>query len=524
VADEQIEFKVGLDTSAVDSGIDKLQSKFIKLAAVLAGAFAFNKIISSAIEAEESMNKLNSALAAAGRYSAETSLEFKKMADELQATTIYSDDAVLSAAALAQNFAKTTSQAKELTRAAVNLSAATGRDLNSSVESLGRTLTGSGMALRQIGASTKSFTVDQLKAGAAIDFVNKRFAEMAVAQSKTFGGSLTILKNQFDNLLETIGGFITGNAGVRGLVVGVSKVIGNLTSAFENLNGKGQTTLQSLITGFLTVANVVTQIVLWPIEKISHLISGVAADLGVLSVVASQILSGEFKKAFETWKNTRIDAEELVKLDVAGTIGKQFDVIKESVSGATVGFSEFKNNLQTTLDDTESKGQKFIENMTSIFKTGSVKMMSAVAQGIGAVLAGNVGAFEALGNTMRGILGDMLIQAGEAMVAKALAFEQFKASIAGLFGGGGVAAGLLLIAAGAAIKGAAQAMTSPTLGAAGPTVTPVEPTSVAEPLERSTQVTVNVEGNILDPRGTGIAIKELLDTVFEANDARIVSA
>jgi hypothetical protein len=128
---------------------------------------------------------------------------------------------------------------------------------------------------------------------------------------------------------------------------------------------------------------------------------------------------------------------------------------------------------------------------------------------------------KALGGVMKSIIGDMLIKTGEAIVMQSAAFEAFQKAIMSFAPAAGIGVGLLLIAAGAALKGAASSVSGGGIGGGGASASvgsPSDNLGTQDELEKqkTTNITVNVEGNILDRRQTGLelaaAIQESFDT------------
>lgn len=186
-----------------------LRSTLLGLGAAFAGAFATRAIIDAASKQEDAINSLNQALKSAGTFSKAASKDFQDFASGLQGRSIIGDEALLEAAALARNFTKTNEQAKKLTEAALELSSATGKDLTSSLEQLGKTFGGSLGRLAELVPDLKNLTQEQLKAGEATDFIISRFSGSALAKTKTFSGAIDQLSNTFGDLLEEFGFAIT---------------------------------------------------------------------------------------------------------------------------------------------------------------------------------------------------------------------------------------------------------------------------------------------------------------------------
>jgi hypothetical protein len=184
----------------------------------LAGVFVFDKIrdgfttvIHAAADSEDKFESMRSALKASGDYSDRAAAQFVKLADRIQKTTKYDDDVVLGQVAIAKSFQTTNSEAAKLIEAAVQLSAVTRDTLDASVEQLGKTLDGTAGRLAETLPDLRRFSEEQLRAGAALDYVKARFKGTAEAQTNTFQGALQQTQNSYQNVIEKMGEFITKN-------------------------------------------------------------------------------------------------------------------------------------------------------------------------------------------------------------------------------------------------------------------------------------------------------------------------
>lgn len=193
----------------VGAALGKLKGAFLAITAAIGAGQLFKSAIEGAIEQEKAVNRLNVALRLSGNYTEQASKDLQSFANSLQQVTTVGDDVSLEMLSLALTFTKTTDQAKALYSAALDLSAATGTDLNTAVEQLGKTLTGSVGRLAVYETKLQSLSKEQLRAGAGIDLIAAKFKGAAVAEAQTFGASLTQLNNNFGDVLEAIGEFIT---------------------------------------------------------------------------------------------------------------------------------------------------------------------------------------------------------------------------------------------------------------------------------------------------------------------------
>lgn len=212
---------------AKDFAVGSLVADGFKFALSAVKDFAVGSI-NAAQEQENALNNLSVALKRTGEFTEQAVSDFAAFASELQATTIYGDELILSQLALAKSFGATNDQAKDLVKAAANLSATFGGSLEDNVEKLGKTLQGNAGRLGQYIGAIGNLRESQLKAGDAIDIVNEKFAGAAQSQTATFTGTITQLSNAVSDLQEELGGLVTGSDLVK-------SGLGVLTGLFQEL-------------------------------------------------------------------------------------------------------------------------------------------------------------------------------------------------------------------------------------------------------------------------------------------------
>lgn len=181
--------------------------------------------VAAAQTQQDSINKLNQALARNGQYSAETSAEIQAFASELQKTSTVGDEASLELTALALNFTNSTEQAKAMTAAAIDLSAATGLSLDGAIKNLGKTMAGLTGELGESVPSLRNLTAEQLKSGAAIELIANKFRGAAQGDLKSFSGGIDSITNLFGDFQEQIGFAVIENQAVVQVLGAVNEVL-----------------------------------------------------------------------------------------------------------------------------------------------------------------------------------------------------------------------------------------------------------------------------------------------------------
>jgi phage-related protein len=209
--------KVSKDAGKGISSFDKaLDTAFKSMTLLNQGvqlAITSYNTLSSALETvtdayatqENAQRGLVNTLKLQGQFTREAMQDFTDFAGQLQKTTVVGDEVTLSFLKQAKAMGLSNEQAKNAVTAAANLSAATGRDLNSAFAQTLKTFGGFAGELGEVLPEMKDLTAAQLKAGAATELLNKKFQGEAEALTELFSGSAIQRANAFGDVLEEIG-------------------------------------------------------------------------------------------------------------------------------------------------------------------------------------------------------------------------------------------------------------------------------------------------------------------------------
>tara|TARA_R110002096_G_scaffold269480_4_gene463327 strand:- start:1376 stop:2812 length:1437 start_codon:yes stop_codon:yes gene_type:complete len=241
--------------------VEKIEGKFSKLGSFLASKFtitlgdvvglfkslagAAGDVVAAAEAQENAVASLDQSLASLGPQAAGVSQALQDQAAALEATTTFSDEAIIANQALALNLGVGADQAAKLTAAAVELSSATGGSLESSFVNLSRTLNGFRGELGELVPEVATLSVESLKSGAALDVVLDRLGGSAAAKVGTFQGVVTQLGNAWGTVKEKLGEAITENEGLRNAIAKLSDVI---------TSKKFLDAIESVATGFAEIS------------------------------------------------------------------------------------------------------------------------------------------------------------------------------------------------------------------------------------------------------------------------------
>ncbi len=571
----------------IGGGFSLLSAQILSLGAAFAAAFAGRKVIAAAVESQNAINQLNQSLASAGTYSKAASDDMQAFAAQIQKTTTLGDDLVVQQLALARNFTKTNEDAKRLTQAAIELSAATGKDLDTSLTTLGKTLGGVAGRAAETIPSLKNLTKAQLESGAAIDIVLAKYGGSAASKVNTFSGAFDQLANVFNDLQETVGGFIVKSPGLVNAFKFISATLLGVTDSLTKLGQSNGDVLGTFLAKSVDIAQFFTSVFGPIIEVTINAIGVLARSLGALGAALVQLLSGEFKAAAATFREGVVgelfNYDTLLDTSATKTAETFLTGLNSAIVNAGPLTEELKNNVAAALvpDPTASQVafdaflqqnaifvqqnkelfsqyvaetglaseaqiqaiQDFSASSQQVLEAGLAnakvrveqtkalmsQLRSTVATGIGSsfqsigsALVKGENAFAAFGKAILGMFGDLAIQLGLFYLTLGLAnlFLNPAAAVGQLAGG---AALLVLGGALKAIGGGGGAAASAPSGGGGVSSgggagVPTDPLQMTPQLEeRGPQIAVNIQGNILDRRQTGLEIADIIRESFDGN-------
>lgn len=342
----------GFDTSKLSASLVNVAKNAALAGGAIAAVFTA-KSIQLASEQEDAIKRMNTSLATAGDYSKEASADIQAFASELQKSTRFGDEAILNQIALAKSFGATNEQAKDIARTAADLSEAMGIDLESATRNVAKTLGGLAGELGETIPALKSFTQEQLKAGAGLKIIAEQFGGTAQQQVKTFGGAMAQLSNTFGDLLEEFGFMIIKSPAVI-------KTIGVLNEAFQ--------TAIKYVKEFASSFNFTKDIIL-PI-------------LGVADAIATYIVPG-FELMFNIGR-TAINGVKALFVglgSIANTIFLKIAEVYGKITGDTSYADALKENAAVIDQEFSAASDSAASSVDSIFEGSfSEKLSERIAE------------------------------------------------------------------------------------------------------------------------------------------------
>lgn len=205
-----------------------------------------------------------------------------KQAGELQSRSTLGDEAIIGQQAFLASLGMTEQKIGKVIEASAQLSAATGMTLDGAVKNLAKTYGGLTGELGESIPALKQFTAEQLKNGAAVEYVMSNYKGYAETIAGTGLGPLLQLKNTLGDLGEEIGTI---------LMPVVQKIVGwlqNFVTWLQSLSPATKTTI--VVIGGLVAAIGPLSFGLGAVIKMLPLLTtGFTAMLGPIGWVATAI-------------------------------------------------------------------------------------------------------------------------------------------------------------------------------------------------------------------------------------------
>lgn len=616
---EQIEVQIVLDDGSVQRGFanikrsaesaakgvgDAFQKETVSLGKLVGGAAiggilaqaiiggftsafrGISNLISSSIkeaaQSESNINRLNNALLTTGQFSQAASQSLIDYAGALQATTTFSDDAILSTQSLLLQIGRLgVEEVPRATQATLDLAAALRIDLDSAARLVGKAAEGNVDAFKRYGVEIQKGATDAQTFANVLTALEQRFGGSAQREVNTFAGANAQLSNTFSDLLEEIGKLITQSPTVVAFIKTISSGLITLTKTIQTTLG-GRDLFKSLIDGFFTVGNAILQFFIRPLELVqnvgdltrqigllltSALVSGFA-DVGVAigrvlnsfgllsdgALEQLRLFSSASKVLVDDYKNAVVEAASGISdTSFTDNLSNQLLRFKDTIlitraelnaarQEAAAGVQEDSQKTTDAFIATEGAFAAFAagfkaqadslrKNATTNFQEVGKQAFNSIGQGVGnafaafgrAIVSGE-NKLEAFANAFLATIGQTAIQVGTSFILTGIGYSVLGDPRGpGLISAGAALAtfgGVLSALSGGAPSGAGAGGSAATGGGTGTD----QNLETFDPVEQKpqTQVAINIQGNVLDRRETGLEIARIIQESFDNNDAILV--
>lgn len=332
--------------------------------------------VKASAESESSLKQLQVALAGTNKLTKENIESFQELANQIQATTTFEDDAVISNIALIQSLARLDKEGLErATIAATNLAATFNIDLETASRLIGKSAEGNTAAFGKLGIQFEKGTTNAETFANVLNTLESRFGGAAEAQAKTFTGALTQLSNVYGDLKENIGNIVTQSPAViaafgvlRGIVLELGK---SINTAFGNGDN-------DLIANFFRLILDSSNAVVLSVDAIIRVFDIAASSvmasirimaLGIVTPIAGILeLIAAIPGIGDSFKGAADSATaEMNRLSKA--FDENISSINNSLNGETalskfsLGIAEARTNFDVLYEDIKSKAPDLKNNL-----------------------------------------------------------------------------------------------------------------------------------------------------------------
>ncbi|HEY9705634.1 MAG TPA: hypothetical protein V6C58_24560 [Allocoleopsis sp.] len=235
-------------------------------------------------------------------------------------------------------------------------------------------------------------------------------------------------------------------------------------------------------------------------------------QLEILEIQKSQRLA-EVEKQFSADKKFTTEQRSEALLAIEANFQAQKLKLETDAANKSI---ELQKSTQLSI---EQSLQASVATNKAIIENG----LSSAIESIGTNLQQGKGLFDDFGNSVIAIFGDLAISIGRTLLFTGPAIEAFISSINSLLPGSGLAAaafGLGLIIFGSALKASVGKGGSSASAGGGIASSPSDTTNLTQPeqltqAEPSTQVSVVIQGDVLDSDESGSRIVDLINNAFD---------
>lgn len=242
-----LNFQRTLDNFAANLASEAVLGAFNSLRQAAGAVFDFfvTDGIKAAQQQEDALKRLEVALGANGN-AAEGALDrFDAFASQIQATTKFEDDAVISTAALIESLTGLSEEGlQKATQAAIDMSAALGVDLDTAAQAISKSVELGTQSLKKYGIEVQKGATESQTLANVLEAVNEKFGGAAAAQVNTYSGAIALTENAFGELGEAVGSAIITNQSLVNVIKTAGEIFVSLTKDIQNNKG----VIQSFIT------------------------------------------------------------------------------------------------------------------------------------------------------------------------------------------------------------------------------------------------------------------------------------
>jgi len=365
----------------------------------------FIKGAQAAGEEEAALLRLANSLALNGRYTQASMKSLQDFASEMEETAGVGSELVASNLAVLESLTKLDAEGlKVAQKAAIDMSAALGKDLNTTTEMIAKGVNGNTLAFQKMGIEIE---VGSNKAQNLSNILKALSNQSGAAQGafKTFNGTMTGVSEAWEDVTKAVAGWFTQNPVIISMLGEIAKIFRELSVSLNGNATEWKTTIASIVIAVFDLAAGVTQGMDWVIRAFTGAVRTISLAGQVIvdsfQWVISKLTGGEAGAAFDETKAkfealTKTFSEDTTvgKLSDAftrvadagrnafGEIAKQADVILPTVNGVAQAVAQLSDIEKQRLENLKAFAVALADQQAALFNMyeEQVEMLQAQAE------------------------------------------------------------------------------------------------------------------------------------------------
>lgn len=480
--------KLGLKKEGFDSGIDQAKKKtegftgvVKKLGGIMVAAFAVGTVTAffkKSLIAYDEQAKAEQQLLVALKGRKDVQQDLINQANELQKTTLFTDDQIITAQATLAMFTKNGTAIKQLIPLVQDFATAYGMDLVSAAKLVGKTLGSSTNALARQGIEINGAVGSAERLSSVMKGLNERVGGQAAAAAQVGIGSVKLLSQAWGELFDTVGKYSTG--AVDSIAKSLTKIVQESTKDVDDILFLWTNKNVS----FLKKLGASLDAALWGTRGKAFIESQRAFEQSMDAYdqmeQQQQNIGKKVEATTESIKEQNKAIRETKNLtEMSGAVGTAFGTVKapksditpltteglfstesgdmwtDAMSGTLMGLDTWYagvqdkiNEIKADLPDTIGT---FNNELTNLIKFGSMDALVTLTDGLTNLAAGAITGKD-FGNQVLKMVGNFMVQLGTLFIISSKAYQAFQTSLATGNFAGMLGAGIALVVAGAAIS------------------------------------------------------------------------
>lgn len=310
--------------------------------------------VHAASATQDALNQLNQALALNGNLADDTSESMKDFAQELQQASRFTDDQILSTAALIETFSGLDEDGlQRATKATADLAAAMNIDLETAARKVGLAIEGNTAALKKQNIIFEEGATEAETFANVLSAIEQQVGGSALQATKSFAGAQDQIAKNFEDITKVIGESIIENQVLVSVMSEVGAILADTAEEFEG----GKDSIKTFIgEGILAAIEAVQALlpVMSALETTGRVVASIFEAVGIriggTAAAIAQIANGEFRAAMETMAQSTIDAGAAISkaFNTDSSLGKLAPTLDRIHQAAVTGFAAMAEGAAAT--------------------------------------------------------------------------------------------------------------------------------------------------------------------------------